>query len=340
MTFGLSNRIAHITFIKTPDQNISDERPPNTTHRPPAMCEATIKIHRGSNGKFVLASLGSFSEYEKSGYPSDFSKLTTCIFVVVLLTMTEQTIRQVLASIQDFHPLLQDEMNRINFAKHFGVNTTALFTCAYLGWQARYILQDMYDTVIRGKNAMPKAYDNRLFKYYPEAARITVIFLGYQIKNAYDSIYWGDDALLIGHHILAFFVALGGVFPGCVHYYVPFYLGMSEISSVALSVLVNFDDEHGVKGLGDEFPIAKAAIGAIFAVLFIVFRVFMWSTVSYFYCRDVWNVLGTNDPRLEGRKTYLRFTAVALGLLSLLQVIWLAEIFRTGKEILLKADLL
>jgi hypothetical protein len=231
-------------------------------------------------------------------------------------------------------------MNRINCAKHIGVNSTALFTCLYLGFKARHILQDMYDTVIRGKNAMSKAYDNRLFKYHPESARIAVIFLGYQIKNAYDSLYWGDDALLIGHHILAFFVALGAVFPGSVHYYVPFYLGLSEASSFALCLLVNFDDRHGMKGLGDEFPIAKAVIGVIFAVLFIIFRVFIWSTVSYYYCRDMWNVLGTNDPRLKGRKAYFRFTAIALGLLSLLQIIWLAEIFRTGREILLKADLL
>lgn len=232
-------------------------------------------------------------------------------------------------------------MNRMNCAKHIGVNSTALFTCAYLGFKARHILQDMYDAVVRGKkNAMPVAYENRLFKYHPESARIAVIFLGYQIKNAYDSIYWGDDALLIGHHILAFFVAFGVVFPGSVHYYVPFYLGLSEISSFTLSLLVNFDDEYGMKGLGDEFPIAKAAIGALFAVLFIVFRVFTWSTVSYYYCRDMWNVLGTNDPRLNGRKTFFRFTAIALGLLSVLQIIWLAEIFRTGKEILLKADLL
>jgi hypothetical protein len=232
---------------------------------------------------------------------------------------------------------LEDEMSRINCAKHLGVNAVALFTCAYLGFKARHILQDMYDTVLRGKNSMSKAYDNRLFKHYPESARTAIFFLGYQVKNSYDSIIWNDGPLLIGHHILALVVALGALFPGSAHYYVPFYLGFSETSSFALSLLVNFDDEHGVKGLGDAMPVAKAVVGGLFAVLFIIFRVLLWSTISYYYCWDVYNVLQTNDPRLKGRKTFFQFTFVALGLLSILQVFWLGEIFVTGKKILEQA---
>lgn len=73
------------------------------------MCEATIKIQSGRNGKFLLSSLDSFSDYEKGGYPTNFSKLTTCIFVIILLTMTEQTIRQILASLQVSHARFPEE---------------------------------------------------------------------------------------------------------------------------------------------------------------------------------------------------------------------------------------
>ena len=240
--------------------------------------------------------------------------------------------------------MLQDEMNRINLAKQIGVNAVALGTVSYLGFMARHIVvNDIWNAVIRKQNSMPVVYDNRLFKYYPEAARIGLFFLGYQIKNAYDSIVWNDGALLIGHHVLAFFVAVGVVFTSSGLYYIPFYFGFAEASSFALSLLVNFDDEHGVKGLGDEFPLTKAVIGAVFAILFIMCRVLIWSAVSYYYCRDAWNVLKQNDKRLRripGRTTFFRFTFVALGLLSILQAIWLIEIFRVGKEILEKANVL
>jgi hypothetical protein len=193
-----------------------------------------------------------------------------------------------------------------------------------------YLLKDMMDAVFRGKNSMPKAYDNRLFKYHPEAARAIVFFLGYQIKNSYDTVIWNDGALFVIHHILAFSVAWGALFPGSAFYYGTFYLGFSEASTTALCLLSNFDDEFGVKGLGDAFPLAKAVLGGIFAALFIICRVVLWSTVSYYYVKDVTAVLKTDDPRLVGRKAWFKFTRFALGILSILQIIWLGEIFRIG----------
>jgi hypothetical protein len=67
------------------------------------MCEATIKIHSGRNGKWLLASLESFSEYDKGGYPNNLSKPMTCIFVIVFLTLIEHSMRQILASLQVSH---------------------------------------------------------------------------------------------------------------------------------------------------------------------------------------------------------------------------------------------
>jgi hypothetical protein len=132
----------------------------------------------------------------------------------------------------------------------------------------------------------------------------------------------------------------GALIPGTAHYYAPFYFGVSEISTAVLCLLANFDDAHGVKGLADAFPMAKVVVGGLFAVCFIVCRVFMWSAVSYYYCRDAWYALKSDDARLEGRKTYLRFTFVSLGLLSLLQIVWLGEIVRVGKEELANAGLI
>ena len=50
--------------------------------------------------------------------------------------------------------------------------------------QARHVVQDLIDATLgRRKNAMPVAYEGRLFTYHPEAQRITLYFFAYQLKN-------------------------------------------------------------------------------------------------------------------------------------------------------------
>lgn len=173
-------------------------------------------------------------------------------------------------------------------------------------------------------------YSKRIFEYHPEAMRITVFFFAYQIKNFYDTIVWNDGPEFIAHHALTLATAWGGMFPPTCHYYVMFYFGMSEVSTGVLCLLANFDDVHGVKGLADAWPLGKVVLGGLFAVLFLICRVLMWSTYSYHYCRDVWQVLKSEDKRLDGRRAWLRYTFVSLALLSLLQIIWLGEIVRLG----------
>lgn len=214
------------------------------------------------------------------------------------------------------------------------------FVVTFLGYKARHINQDMVDAVIhRKKGSMPVAFENRVFQYHPESLRLALVFFAYQVKNTYDTIIWNDGPEFIAHHILTLATGWGALYPGSCHYYVTFYFGVSEISTGVLCLLANFDDIHGVKGLADAFPIGKAILGGLFAVLFIICRVFMWSTVSFYYCRDAWNVLKSGDPRLEGRRLWLRFTFVSLALLSVLQIIWLGEIFRIGYEELVAAGL-
>lgn len=215
------------------------------------------------------------------------------------------------------------------------------FVVAFLGYNARHLVEDLVDAALgRRKNAMPVAYEGRMFTYMPQAMRITLFFFAYQVKNTYDTIVWNDGILFIMHHLLTLFTAWGALVQGSAHFYVSFYFGVSEISTAVLCLLANFDDEHGVVGLAEAFPLTKVVLGGTFAVLFVICRVFMWSTVSYYYCRDAWNALSGSDPRLLGRRTWLRFTFVSLALLSLLQIIWLVEIGRIGKIELEKVGLL
>ena len=110
--------------------------------------------------------------------------------------------------------------------------------------------------------------------------------------------------------------------------------------SEVLCLLANFDDEHGAVGLSDAFPMFKIVLGGIFATLFVICRVFMWSAFSYHYVRDTLNLISGSDPRAERHKLWFRFTVVSLSSLTVLQIIWLGDIVRIGKEELEKLGML
>jgi hypothetical protein len=225
-------------------------------------------------------------------------------------------------------------------ARHVGVDALSCFIVAFLGWQCRHIMWDIVNAVNGKQGAMAKAYEQRMYTYRPEASRITLFFFVYILKNTYDTIIWRDGLEFTIHHLLCLFTAWGVLTRGSAHFYAPFYFGVSELSSAVLCLLANFDDDHGVKGLSEAWPLGKVVLGAAFAILFVVCRVVCWSTVSYFYCKDAWNALSGNDPRTVERKTWLRFTFVSLSLLSLLQILWLGQIFIIGKEELQKMGII
>eukprot|EP00529_Nitzschia_sp_RCC80_P031194 CAMPEP_0113497674 /NCGR_PEP_ID=MMETSP0014_2-20120614/30754_1 /TAXON_ID=2857 /ORGANISM="Nitzschia sp." /LENGTH=363 /DNA_ID=CAMNT_0000391625 /DNA_START=219 /DNA_END=1311 /DNA_ORIENTATION=+ /assembly_acc=CAM_ASM_000159 len=314
----------------------------------------------GSSSMFLF-SKESFSEecFNNTSKKSDDNKVppsttnrnmalfVTGSIIVGLLVVVEMTLRQVFTYYQDFHPIFHNETNRNILARHVGVDAFSCFVVAYLGWKARHLMQDIVDSTFLGsnktddnKNKKMGTYEDRMFKYQPEAARICLFFFAYQVKNTYDTIVWNDGPEFIAHHVLTLGTCWTPMVFGGAHAYVPFYFGVSEISTAVLCLLANFDDVHGVPGLADAFPMMKVILGGLFAVLFIVCRVFSWSTVSYFYCKDAWNALNNgSEAQLMNRKNWFRYTFVSLSLLSLLQIIWLAEIARVGKEELEKVGL-
>ena len=74
------------------------------------------------------------------------------------------------------------------------------------------MVKDLIDATIgRKKNAMPVAYEGRMFTYQPESQRITLFFTAYQLKNTYDTIVWNDGMLFIAHHVLTLFTVVSYV---------------------------------------------------------------------------------------------------------------------------------
>jgi len=204
------------------------------------------------------------------------------------------------------------------------------FIVSYFGWQARHIFKQMVQAAwSKEKKKLTQHYDFRLFQYHPEAARILTYFIGFQCKNLVDTIVWDDGPEYIAHHVLAIFSAAGGLVPGAFHFYAIFYMGLSELSTGILCLLVNFDDEHGVVGLADAFPTIRAVLGGLFAVSFIIIRVTLWGSLTYYYFKDVKLAFQQNHPKLTGgRRLYTKLNNISLGFITLLQVIWLFEILR------------
>lgn len=292
----------------------------------------------GQDRSLFMFSIKSFSGH--GGVPSFASQFCTVAVAILFLVVAEQSLRIFLTFIKDFHPILEDETGRNILARHIGVDASSAYLVSYFGWRARHVAQDFIDATFgRKPNAMPLAYEGRMFTYQPESQRICVFFVAYQIKNTIDTIIWNDGWLFIIHHILALLTTVGGL-QGNAHFYIPFYFGISELSTCFLCLLANFDDEFGVVGLGDAFPMVKVVLGALFAGFFVFFRAGVWSVMSYYYCRDVWYVVKGNDPRKKGHELWFKFTFMSLSILSLLQIIWLYEIGRVGKEELEKIGLI
>lgn len=203
---------------------------------------------------------------------------------------------------------------------------------AYLGIRCRHLCSEVLDNLFKRKPVPKGTYDQRIYTYHPEAQQILTIFTTYQVKNTYDTIYWGDGIEFVIHHVLALAASWGGMYPGCAHVHAIFFFGISEFSTTILCLLANFDDEFGVVGLGDAFPLLKVAVGIVFVVGFIVCRTILWPLFSYHFVRDTTNAAQIGGPLAEKRMIWFKIFNVALSGLSVLQVLWLGQIFIIAQE--------
>jgi TLC domain len=128
--------------------------------------------------------------------------------------------------------------------------------------------------------------------------------------------------------------------PGCGHFYTLFFFGLSELSTAVLCILANFDDVHGVAGMGEAFPLAKVVLGAVFVVHFIFFRCIIWPIYAYYFVTDIQAALKSDEPRAVIRRSWMKFFLVTLSGLTILQIAWLGQIFVLGKQELQKAGFL
>jgi TLC domain len=266
--------------------------------------------------------------------------LSSCLFTglvfVSFLVVCEQLGRLLFERHQHWHVLLENATNRHILARHLFVDTLSCAICALCGWLSR---KESFYPFVNGTISAAD-FEQRLYAFSPHGFRVSLFFFWYQVKNLIDTIVWNDGPEYVFHHVFSIFTALGAMFPGCGHIYTLFFFGLSEISTAVLCILANFDDQHGVVGLGSAFPTLKVLLGAVFVVCFILCRCILWPLLSYHFCRDILQGLQSNDPRALQRRSWMKFFLVSLSGISVLQVAWLGQIFILGQQELEKVGLL
>lgn len=305
----------------------------------------------------LLLSLDSFettkakTEDDSNAYtpPSYASCALTGVVVLAVLTAVEFAMYTLFTRLSHLHPLLEETYNRQILARHVGVDALSCLVVSFLGWQCFYVNKNVLKA---GMSFFGKSNDTssssvvstddhaqRLFTYHPGGFRISLFFFWYQVKNLYDTLVWNDGPEFIFHHVFSLVTAWGAMNPGCGHYYCIFFFGMCEVSTGILCLLSNFDDDHGVPGLGAAMPELKLALGGVFIVMFIVCRCILWPLYSYYFGRDVVLALKGSDARTDERRLWMKFFLVSLSGLSVLQIAWLGQILAVAKEEVAKSGL-
>jgi hypothetical protein len=225
---------------------------------------------------------------------------------------------------------LESDTNRYILARHLGVDSLSCLICAYLGWRNRSpLMTNIWKAFVQGDaSAHPaSAAESRGFTYTPAPWYLSLFFLSYQLKNLVDTIVWNDGPEFIFHHVLSLSVVWGALYPGFCIEYATFFFGISEISTGVLCILANFDDEHGVVGMGEAFPLTKVVIGVVFVILFVLCRAIIWPILSYYWVRDCLICLKGNNPQVEKRRFVIKMQGTCLVGLSVLQISWLVVIY-------------
>jgi len=245
-------------------------------------------------------------------------------------------------------PQMLEERNRIKFGRCL-MSTVVMAWCSMAGIETYYnhggwasLTQNLHPSDFSGggNSTMAGSARNagleesalaaaRVYVYFPGAARLCVFHLAWESKNLIDAILHRDGLLLPCHHIMTGVLAFFGLHP-YLQMYAAFFFGMSEISSSILTLLVLFDDQHGIHGVGDAMPIVKKLLGAAFTVSFVLVRIVMWPIVSHRFALDslaVW----ADEKRCHSYAAVSIFL-VCNASLTVMQFIWLRDIVVTARK--------
>ena len=148
--------------------------------------------------------------------------------------------------------------------------------------------------------------------------------MGYTFKTVGDAIFYNDGVISLMHHI-ATGIAIGLAMHPFVHTYAVFFVGLSEISTVALCIVLCFQKDRGVALLSQRYPTIDLIIGIVFSVLFVVCRIMLWFFYSAHFWVDLLELMNAGSFHSLPVIIWYLFANAAL---SVLQVFWLYQILK------------
>ncbi|CAM9673426.1 unnamed protein product [Chrysoparadoxa australica] len=177
--------------------------------------------------------------------------------------------------------------------------------------------------------------EDRLYGVLEEAEIVGIPNLAYQVYDLAATIAIAKlcKMEMVAHHIIAVGLAYQLLRDEYCHYYAVFFLGLTELSSVPLSVVDIF--KH-FRELGDKYAGLNTALRLAFAVLFLLVRCIWWPLVSVQFYQDTFESFSKGTVHDTG---VVLFFLVSNILLTLLQWYWGFLIVRAALKMAQKVSI-
>lgn len=209
------------------------------------------------------------------------------------------------------------------------VSVVAMHTSAFLGMHAWYYTQHPHKVI-------PATPAGRLLAPLPTAERLAAYALAYQVFDFVVSTTIPENCtfLMMTHHFMAGLVAYVSIRYTVLHYYSFFFLGLSEVSTLALVWMDLSNYFPPVPGSWQSAWLDNVW-GPFFVVTFVWYRVLQWWPMSVRLWRDVRAVVVSSKDGKDslwetvrpGQSPWTLYIFLVCNLpLGLLQLYWLTII--------------
>jgi hypothetical protein len=139
---------------------------------------------------------------------------------------------------------------------------------------------------------------NHISGYCEGGARIAHGMMAFQTYEVLLALYVpklrGPSGDMLVHHLATLSLATLGAGYGYLHFYAPFFFGLTELSSVPLAFMDLFKFYPAIR---DAMPVANENVRVAFVAVFIPMRLMYWPYVCSEFWKDSLNELNAEQAR-------------------------------------------
>ena len=197
-------------------------------------------------------------------------------------------------------------------------------------WKASYQLTNLFVNLCLGtlgiyyelsSSRVDHSIENKIVGY-SDIRYFAIIQIGYQLwALPIGILFVGETTSMIIHHVAVICVASTSTFLTCgFRYYIPFFYGVIEISSVPLSVMNAFKNNPD---LIKNYPGIYGKVRLLFGVTFLLVRVVLWTP---FYWDFIVLAMMLLRSSVGSTKVILALFNLSSIVLTMLQYFWATKI--------------